>query len=84
MLFVGAKVAVFVDGCYWHGCPIHGTKPKANASWWADKLMANIQRDRDTDRRMDEAGWTVIRIWEHEVPAEAANRIIDLVRRSLT
>ncbi|MGY1631868.1 very short patch repair endonuclease [Geodermatophilus sp. SYSU D01186] len=80
MLFPGSRVAVFIDGCYWHACPTHGTKPKANASWWADKLAANVARDRDTDRRMQDAGWTVIRVWEHEDPAEAAERVVQRVR----
>ncbi|MEP7023016.1 MAG: very short patch repair endonuclease [Actinomycetota bacterium] len=75
LLFSRAKVAVFVDGCYWHSCPEHGTRPKANATWWADKLAANMQRDRDTDRRLGAAGWAVVRIWEHEDPAAAAEQI---------
>lgn len=80
MLFAGPKVVVFIDGCYWHACPIHGTKPKANASWWADKLAANVQRDRDTDRRLSELGWRVVRVWEHENPTQASERVIREVR----
>jgi DNA mismatch endonuclease (patch repair protein) len=64
----------------WHGCPIHGTSPKNNASWWRAKIDANIARDRDTDTRLLEAGWTVVRIWEHEDPVAAANRIEREVR----
>jgi DNA mismatch endonuclease (patch repair protein) len=76
LLFTARKVAVFVDGCYWHGCPLHATWPKANATWWADKLAANVARDRDTDRRLQQLGWTVVRIWEHEDPADAARRVV--------
>ena len=79
LLFRSARVAVFVDGCFWHGCPEHGTQPKSNAIWWAEKIAANIQRDRDTDRRLTEAGWQVVRVWEHEPAAQAAQRIADLV-----
>jgi DNA mismatch endonuclease, patch repair protein len=80
IVFVGAKVAVFVDGCFWHCCPIHQTFPKANRKWWAAKLQANRQRDADTNRRLQEAGWRVARIWEHESAEPAAARITKLVR----
>ena len=73
--FTGAKVAVFVDGCFWHQCPEHATKPKTSAEWWANKLASNAERDADTDRRLNEAGWTVIRVWEHEDSATAAERV---------
>lgn len=66
---------MFVDGCFWHCCPLHATYPKNNAQWWADKLSANVLRDRDTDARLAEQGWTVIRIWEHEDPSTAAERV---------
>jgi DNA mismatch endonuclease (patch repair protein) len=75
IVFPRARVAVFVDGCYWHGCPIHGTLPKANAVWWRDKLRANQVRDRDTDARLAQAGWTSVRVWEHEEVAVAAERV---------
>jgi DNA mismatch endonuclease, patch repair protein len=80
LLFKTARVAVFVDGCFWHGCPEHGTRPKSNAGWWADKLDRNIQRDRDTDQRLVADGWTVVRIWEHESPDSAAGEIAEIVR----
>ncbi|HEX3900204.1 MAG TPA: very short patch repair endonuclease [Mycobacteriales bacterium] len=73
--FPRAQVAVFVDGCFWHGCPTHRTWPKSNSEWWASKLEANVSRDRDTDRRLAEAGWLVIRMWEHEDSIEAAATI---------
>jgi DNA mismatch endonuclease, patch repair protein len=71
--FTRRKVAVFVDGCFWHGCVDHGTSPRSNSEWWRQKLQANRQRDRDTDRLLNEQGWTVLRIWEHE-PLEVAVR----------
>ena len=71
--FPSRRIAVFVDGCFWHGCPDHGTWPRQNAEWWRQKLEANRSRDRDTDRRLAELDWTVIRVWEHEpIPAAAA------------
>src|SRR3954465_846748 len=67
--FPRERVAVFVDGCFWHRCPEHATFPRANGSFWSDKLDRNVARDRDTDERLRAAGWTVIRVWEHEDPA---------------
>jgi len=81
IVFASARVAVFVDGCFWHACPEHGTKPRANAAFWRTKLEANVRRDRDTDARLADAGWTVIRVWEHEDPHEAAARVVRVVRR---
>ena len=81
LVFPRAKVAVFVDGCFWHGCPEHGSSPKANAAWWRDKIEANVRRDRDTDARLTDAGWCVVRIWEHDDPQWAARRIAEEVAR---
>jgi DNA mismatch endonuclease (patch repair protein) len=75
ILFPRARVAVYVDGCFFHGCPEHATWPKHNAVFWRDKIEANRARDRDTDARLREAGWEVIRVWEHESAEEAAARI---------
>lgn len=75
IVFGRAKVAVFVDGCFWHGCPQHGTWPKANASWWRSKIEANRLRDRDTDAKLEAAGWTVLRFWEHADAAAAARKV---------
>ena len=80
VVFRREKLAVFVDGCFWHRCPEHGTDPTANGGWWREKLDANVSRDRDTDRRLAEAGWTVVRIWEHEMPAVAADRVMEELR----
>lgn len=80
IVFPTRKVAVFVDGCFWHRCPDHATNPKTNAAWWREKLDRNSQRDRETDGRLRELGWTVIRIWEHEDPSDAATRVEDMVR----
>lgn len=74
--FPKQKLAVFVDGCFWHGCPDHGTQPSANAEWWSAKLAANRARDEDTDRLLQNAGWNVIRVWEHEESHSAADRVI--------
>ncbi len=80
VVFGPAKVAVFVDGCFWHLCPQHATSPKANADWWRQKLERNRERDRDTDRLLLDQGWLPVRVWEHEDMAEAAVRVADLVR----
>jgi DNA mismatch endonuclease (patch repair protein) len=84
LVFTRARVAVYIDGCFWHRCPIHSTAPKANARWWADKLGANVARDRAIDRRLAEAGWLVVRVWEHEDPESAADRIEAAVRERLS
>ncbi len=73
--FTRARVAVFVDGCFWHRCPVHGTIPKTNRDWWIAKLEANERRDRATDEQLAALGWSVTRVWEHESVAAAADRI---------
>ena len=75
LVFPRRRVAVYVDGCFWHSCPVHGTRPKNNAEWWASKLAGNVVRDRDTDTRLGGAGWVVVRVWEHEETAAAADRV---------
>lgn len=80
LVFGPARVAVFVDGCFWHGCPTHATWPNANAEFWREKIETNRARDRDTDERFTQAGWHVERVWEHEDPAIAAERIGAVVR----
>jgi DNA mismatch endonuclease, patch repair protein len=81
IVFGPAKVAVFVDGCFWHGCPVHATQPRANSNYWQDKIATNQRRDRDTDRQLEAAGWMVIRVWEHENPIDAASRTEDAVHQ---
>ena len=75
LVWKGLRLAVFIDGCFWHGCPEHATRPKANEAWWAEKLDTNVQRDRRTDRELTSRGWTVLRFWEHEQPETAADAI---------
>ena len=75
IVFRSAKVAVFVDGCFWHDYPIHGTQAKANAEFWAWKIKQNQERDIDTNNRLEAAGWIVIRVWEHEDPEKMAWKI---------
>ena len=79
IVFTRAKVAVFVDGCFWHRCPIHGTSPRRNADYWTPKLDRNVERDRTQDAALAAHGWVGVRIWEHEDPREAAGAIADLV-----
>ncbi len=76
VVFTRAKVAVFVDGCFWHGCPEHFQAPAANVDYWQPKIAATRGRDRSADERLRSAGWTVLRTWEHEPPVEAAERIL--------
>jgi len=75
---------VFVDGCFWHGCPQHATWPKSNAAFWREKIETNRWRDRDTDERLSAAGWLPIRVWEHEDVLAAAFRIAAAVRTRRT
>lgn len=81
IVFRSAQVAVFVDGCFWHGCPIHGTRAKANAEFWSCKIEQNQKRDIDTTRQLEAAGWRVIRVWEHEDPEKASQKIYDIVTK---
>lgn len=74
--FTRLKVAVFVDGCFWHRCPEHATDPKANSDYWAPKLQRNVERDRETVSALVEAGWLVIRVWEHEPLAAQVTKVV--------
>lgn len=82
IVFGPAKVAVYVDGCFWHGCPEHGSLPRANRERWRAKLRRTGERDREVTARLERSGWRVIRIWEHEDPAKAAARIATTVGNS--
>lgn len=81
IVFPRRRVVVFVDGCFWHSCPEHGTTPARNRCWWSAKLAANVERDRDTDRRLRRFGWVVLRFWEHDDPDAAARVVIRTVRK---
>jgi DNA mismatch endonuclease, patch repair protein len=81
VVFPRARVAVFVDGCFWHGCPEHGTAPKANSRWWREKLDRNRRRDEATNAMLAAVGWTVVRVWEHEIAREAADRVTRAVEQ---
>lgn len=83
VVFRRAKVALFVDGCFWHGSPEHDTWPQTNRSFWRTKIMENIARDRDTDAQLKNSGWEVIRVWEHDDSASAANAVARTVRLRL-
>jgi DNA mismatch endonuclease, patch repair protein len=77
IVFTRRRLAVFVDGCFWHSCPEHGNLPRANREWWRAKLEQNVARDRLTERALRDAGWNVIRVWEHEPVALAADKIFE-------
>lgn len=79
IVFPGSRVAVFVDGCFWHGCPLHATWPKENADFWRAKIEANRARDTDTDSRLKALGWQVVRVWAHQSATEAAELIVRVV-----
>jgi len=79
IVFTARKVAVFVDGCFWHCCPEHGTQPAANTWYWEPKLRRNVDRDRAADAALGEAGWTVIRFWEHESIDAAVAGVVDVL-----
>jgi DNA mismatch endonuclease (patch repair protein) len=79
IVFGPAKVAVYVDGCFWHSCPIHATAPRANAELWSEKLKRNRERDRHTDALLSAHGWHSLRVWEHEDMSDAAERIAAIV-----
>lgn len=79
LVFTRAKIAVFIDGCFWHGCPEHHRRPSANSDYWTAKVERNRQRDTATNTALSEEGWTVLRFWEHEPPEEVAQTIRDRV-----
>ena len=79
VVFPRRRVALFIDGCFWHGCPIHGTSPSTNSHYWLPKIRENQERDRRHVALLEAAGWQVIRVWEHEHPAEVAELVSSLV-----
>lgn len=80
LVFPSEKVAVFVDGCFWHSCPEHATIPKQNRQWWFEKLQRNVERDRRHTEELNSAGWSVLRFWEHEEPSSTADAVEEAVR----
>ena len=82
ILFLAAKVAVFVDGCFWHGCPLHGTQPKTRSKFWADKISRNKERDIEVNRKLRELGWKVVRFWQHDIEKQSA-QCVAVVRNAL-
>jgi len=75
IVFTRRRVAVYVDGCFWHGCPEHGVMPKSNRGWWMEKIAATKDRDRRAEQALHADGWKVVRVWEHEHPSSAADRV---------
>ena len=82
-VFPRAKLVVFVDGCFWHGCHMHATWPKQNAEFWRTKILGNQRRDREVNRLLKKAGWRVIRIWEHALAKKHERRTVARLRRLL-
>lgn len=84
IVFPSARLVVFVDGCFWHRCPLHGVRPRANSEYWSAKLDRNVARDRRNDQVLQAAGWQVVRVWEHDDPSSAAMAIAAQVARATT
>ena len=82
IIVVRARLAIFVDGCFWHACPIHYVPPRANAEWWASKLSANVERDRRVDAALLTLGWRPMHVWEHQDPESVAAGIAFLWQAS--
>jgi DNA mismatch endonuclease (patch repair protein) len=80
LIFPEARVAVFVDGCWWHGCPEHFRPPVRNRAWWLEKVEGNRARDAETDALLEDLGWRVARIWEHDPPAKALVVVLEWLR----
>ena len=81
VVFTRRRIAVFIDGCFWHGCPQHYRVPGTNVDYWQPKIERNVQRDAETSLALAEAGWTVLRFWEHQAPDEVAASVLEAVRR---
>ena len=84
IVFSRRRVAVYVDGCFWHGCPEHGVLPKSNSEWWRQKLVATAERDRRANEVLRDEGWGVVRIWEHEDVEAAADRVVAALGRRMS
>jgi DNA mismatch endonuclease, patch repair protein len=81
LVFTRRRVAVFIDGCFWHGCPDHFVPPRTNVDYWRAKIGSNRERDIETDGLLADAGWTVIRLWEHDDPVRGAERVREVLAR---
>ncbi len=81
-VFRAQRIAVFVDGCFWHDCPVHGTQPRQNAAFWREKIARNRARDRLVNRRLRALGWRVLRVWEHELRRKNERRLLGRLRRA--
>ncbi|MHA7181614.1 very short patch repair endonuclease [Arthrobacter sp. MDB2-24] len=80
IVFTRVQIAVYLDGCFWHGCPSHGTTPTTNADYWIPKLEQNRRRDGKVTKLLGESGWTVLRFWEHDDPSMIVDKIAECVR----
>jgi DNA mismatch endonuclease (patch repair protein) len=80
IVFTRAKIVIFVDGCFWHGCPIHGTRPKTNQIYWHPKIARNQARDAEVIERLGQLGWTGVRVWEHEVATDLDGVVARVVK----
>lgn len=83
LAFVGRRLAIFVDGCFWHGCPVHGTSPKSNQSYWRPKIARNRERDANVSAALQLQGWTVLRFWEHQIET-ALDAVVDEIIGSMS
>lgn len=81
IVFTRNRLAVYIDGCFWHRCPDHGTQPRVNTAYWESKLRRNVERDREVDGALEASGWTVMRIWEHVEPSRAADEVMRVLDR---
>jgi DNA mismatch endonuclease (patch repair protein) len=82
VVFRRERLAVFIDGCFWHGCPEHGRRPRTNSSYWNAKIQRNIDRDERNNEALRAGGWTVLRAWEHEAPELVADRVVIALKRA--
>jgi DNA mismatch endonuclease (patch repair protein) len=83
MVFPRAKIAIFINGCFWHGCPKHFSAPKTNSEYWASKIMRNVERDSETALRLKSEGWLVIAIWEHENLGKKSEQVVRRIQKRL-
>ncbi|MDH3010067.1 very short patch repair endonuclease [Gordonia alkanivorans] len=80
IVFTRSKIVIFIDGCFWHGCPVHATNPKSNSAWWREKLTQNAARDQRNTAALRDMGWCVLRFWEHEDPEDISTHIVAVLK----